>query len=377
MVKTTGTLFLGASLFALSEASAVAVSKEVKGSSCAVPDYSKSDCGYWGIDQGACEAKGCCWSPAGTNSQTPWCFHPQKTTDGYSLSKLVETETGYKAELNLVGSGSSTYGPDIKKLSLEVVFETEDTVRVKITDAAKPRWEVPESVLPRPHASKKPAASNLKFSYTEAPFSFEITRAADGKSLFKLGDSFTFKDQYLEIPTAIDEKAKTFGLGESARLNHALQSGHTYTMWAADIPSIVFEKNLYGSFPFYVQMVDGQAHGVMLLNSNGMDVSLQQKELTFKTIGGIVDLYVFNGPTPADVVRQYTAIVGRPAMQAYWSLGFHNCKVRLLILNLFYFCSFVVLMFQPVIIFVALFCSLVFTNFVLCVFVTVRIQVSG
>jgi alpha-glucosidase (family GH31 glycosyl hydrolase) len=97
-------------------------------------------------------------------------------------------------------------------------------------------------------------------------------------------------------------------------------------MWAADIAALSFDKNLYGSFPFYLQMVNGLAHGAMLMNSNGMDVVLESNSLTFKTVGGVFDLYVFAGSTPTEVVSQYTDIVGRPTMMPYWSLGFHNCK---------------------------------------------------
>merc|ERR1712000_699023 len=62
------------------------------------------------------------------------------------------------------------------------------------------------------------------------------------------------------------------------------------------------------------------------LNSNGMDIRLNDDSLTFSVIGGVVDLYVFSGSTPAAVSAQYTSVVGRPVMMPYWSLGFHNCK---------------------------------------------------
>jgi hypothetical protein len=47
----------------------------------------KVDCGYPGVDQNACESKGCCWVPVseeenqlflainGSQNDTPWCFN--------------------------------------------------------------------------------------------------------------------------------------------------------------------------------------------------------------------------------------------------------------------------------------------------------------
>lgn len=62
-------------------------------------------------------------------------------------------------------------------------------------------------------------------------------------------------------------------------------------------------------------------------NVHILDVILQPTPaVTFRTIGGIFDIYFFLGPTPADVVKQYSEIVGKPFMPPYWSLGFHLCR---------------------------------------------------
>jgi alpha-glucosidase (family GH31 glycosyl hydrolase) len=60
-----------------------------------------------------------------------------------------------------------------------------------------------------------------------------------------------------------------------------------------------------------------------------MDVYLGESSLTYKTTGGVIDLYVFAGSTPAAVVQQLTSVVGRPAMVPYWSLGFRKYLILL------------------------------------------------
>lgn len=58
-----------------------------------------------------------------------------------------------------------------------------------------------------------------------------------------------------------------------------------------------------------------------------LDVILQPTPaLTVRSIGGVFDMYILMGPTPADVVMQYSQIVGKPFMPPYWSLGFHLCR---------------------------------------------------
>jgi alpha-glucosidase (family GH31 glycosyl hydrolase) len=75
-------------------------------------------------------------------------------------------------------------------------------------------------------------------------------------------------------------------------------------------------KNLLGVHPFHINLElnkTGQTnvHGQFILNANAMDVNLQPlPALTYITIGGIIDLYVFTGPTVQNVIQQYWDVIG-------------------------------------------------------------------
>ena len=51
-----------------------------------------------------------------------------------------------------------------------------------------------------------------------------------------------------------------------------------------------------------------------------------QGGLTLRTLGGIIDVYVFTGPNPVQVIEQYVSLIGRPFLPPFWSLGFHLCR---------------------------------------------------
>jgi len=245
-------------------------------SSCSVSNADKKDCGYAGIDETGCLQKSCCWDPQSQGSSTPWCFYADDSGGGgggsttynsYDLFGYNETANGFEAKLTKTpGTETSTYGADITNLSLTVVYESAQIVRVKMTSADSTRWEVPQSVLPRTDATTSPAVKDYEFRYTESPFTFEVVRVSDGAVIFSSSANLLFKDQYLELTTAVSPDAKIFGLGESARLDHALTRDKTYTGWASDTPALLKNINLYGSYPFYLQLLDGAASGAVLMN---------------------------------------------------------------------------------------------------------------
>ncbi|ESP05177.1 hypothetical protein LOTGIDRAFT_102400, partial [Lottia gigantea] len=135
-----------------------------------------------------------------------------------------------------------------------------------------------------------------------------------------------FADQFLQISTKLPSTS-IYGFGEN--LHHSFRhdlSFETWSMFSRDQPTK--HLNHYGVHPFYVGMEDdGKAHGVLLLNSNAQDYSFTPLPmLTYRTIGGILDFYIFMGPTPENVIQQYTKAIGRPMMPPYWSLGFQLCR---------------------------------------------------
>ncbi len=65
-----------------------------------------------------------------------------------------------------------------------------------------------------------------------------------------------------------------------------------------------------------------------MLNSNAMDIDLQPlPALTYTTIGGIVDLYIFTGPTAEEVIEQYWNVIGvRMLVKAMMSHLIHSFR---------------------------------------------------
>lgn len=110
-------------------------------------------------------------------------------------------------------------------------------------------------------------------------------------------------------------------------------------------------SNLYGAQPFYLdtryyEAFNGKprnpvkssqapsskkyisySHGVFLRNAHGQEVKLQSQSLTWRTIGGSIDLYFYAGPSAIEVTQSYlNSTVGLPAMQQYFTLGYHQCR---------------------------------------------------
>ncbi|XP_032472675.1 lysosomal alpha-glucosidase isoform X1 [Phocoena sinus] len=293
---------------------------------CDLPPDGRFDCAPdKAITQEQCEARGCCYMPArwppGTQMGQPWCFFPPNYPS-YRLENLTTTETGYTA--TLIRATPTFFPKDIMTLRLDVLMETESRLHFTIKDPANQRYEVP---LETPRVRSQAPSTLYSVEFSEEPFGVIMRRKLDGRVLLNTTVApLFFADQFLQLSTSLPSQHIT-GLAEHLGPLMLSTNWTKVTLWNRDVAPTP-DVNLYGSHPFYLGLEDGGlAHGVFLLNSNAMDVVLQPSPaLSWRSTGGILDVYIFLGPEPKSVVRQYLDIVGYPFMPPYWGLGFHLCR---------------------------------------------------
>ncbi|RLN20986.1 hypothetical protein BBJ28_00008056 [Nothophytophthora sp. Chile5] len=298
-------------------------------------------------DRDTCLSAGCCFDDGE-------CFQPM--ADGYELLTLDETPGGWRGTLVLRQGHSGPFGNDVPLLELYVTRESPRHVRIRITDLAFPRYEVPGLPV-RPESEDEEdteTASDYEVHFTSWPFGVAVTRRHSGEVLFNstppveredegaIFSGLVFENQFLELSTQLsmgsdNEEPLLYGLGERVgpvRL-HADSEGDHYPMFArapnTSVPAHTRSggDNLYGVHPFVLQLEGrdaGRAHGIFMLSSNALEAVTRRDALTFRLTGGVLDVFVFSGPSPQDVVEEYTRVVGRPALPPYWALGYHVGK---------------------------------------------------
>lgn len=135
-----------------------------------------------------------------------------------------------------------------------------------------------------------------------------------------------YTDRFIQISSNLPSQI-VYGLGEHKGSLRRSMNFSRFTFYNED-RAPAYDARLYGTHPLYINIEnDGNANGMWLLNSNAMDIILQPTPaITYRPVGGILDFFLFLGPTPAEVVKQYQHIVGRPKMVPYWGLGYHLCR---------------------------------------------------
>ncbi|KAK6387917.1 hypothetical protein LTR65_008372 [Meristemomyces frigidus] len=294
------------------------------------------------------------------NIKDPNAKQAQALCPGYTASAVERTANGFTAKLTLAGDACNVYGTDIEELLLEVDTQTAHRLRVSIQPAYLDssnisQYILPDELVPLPQQGVVQSDTqdiDLQFSYSNEPsFSFKVVRKSTGDVLFDTtGSVLVYENQFIEFVSQLPENYNLYGMGERI---HGLRLGNNFTatFYAADSGDNI-DANIYGNHPFYLDTryyeVDEEtgertlittqntsassnyeslSHGVYMRNSHGMEALMLPTNLTWRALGGSIDLYIFDGPTQEAVTKQYqVGAIGLPAMQQYFTFGFHQCR---------------------------------------------------
>ncbi|CAO2648181.1 Nn.00g074480.m01.CDS01 [Neocucurbitaria sp. VM-36] len=265
---------------------------------------------------------------------------------GYQASNLVQTGSGFTADLTIAGANCQAFGNDIADLILEVNYQAKERLNIRIYPKhiapTNSSWFIlPSDLVDQPQWDGKTTAdsSDLNFDWSNDPsFQFKISRASTGEELFSTyGHVIVYEDQFLELVTNMVEDYNVYGLAENVH-DFRLGNNHTQTFYAVDAGNSV-DRNVYGVIPFYQETrygmngSDTTAHGVYARNAHGQEWLLRQDTITYRTLGGSFDLYFLSGQKDDGSSSALTTIsqfhlgcIGTTAMQMYWTFGFHQAR---------------------------------------------------
>jgi alpha-glucosidase len=123
----------------------------------------------------------------------------------------------------------------------------------------------------------------------------------------------------------LDSPADEAWLGFGEKVGALDKRGMRFVFWNTDVlPHHPDTDPLYQSIPFSMGLREGIAWGFFLDESWRLEVDVAADDpsrVRWESSGPELDAYLIAGPMPADVVKRYTALTGRPPLPPLWSLG--------------------------------------------------------
>lgn len=277
-----------------------------------------------------CNHRGCVWNDR-LSEKAPKCSFPDDL-ENYVVVSISPFEKHSSQIILNKTSRQSGFQDDVQEVLVTVIGLDDDTIRIRVTDKARKRWEPPLLTLLDSVSFNE--ANDPKYNITADDQGLRITRKNSDTLIFETSwRRLIFADRFIELTSTVSSTS-LYGLGESMNPHEKsvaeLQDPNERKNYLFLNYGTAASKSSYGSHPFYLMYESDkadEAHGVLLLNSNSMDITFTQTPaLTYRTIGGILDFLIFMGPTALHVLEQKAKVIGQAPMPPYWSLGFHLCR---------------------------------------------------
>ncbi|KAK7410934.1 hypothetical protein VNO78_02172 [Psophocarpus tetragonolobus] len=172
----------------------------------------------------------------------------------------------------------------------------------------------------------------------EERFRSHTDRRPYGPQSISFDVSFYSADFVYGIP----ERASSLALKPTRGPN--VDHSEPYRLFNLDVFEYLHDSpfGLYGSIPFMLSHGSTRgSSGFFWLNAAEMQIDVlapgwdadssialpsHRIDTFWMAEAGVVDAFFFIGPSPKDVLRQYTAVTGTPSMPQLFSIAYHQCR---------------------------------------------------
>lgn len=221
----------------------------------------------------------------------------------------------------------------------EITALRPDVLRVRISSTAQLPEDASWAVVSEAHRSTAPVTLDNTAStialHTSA-VAAELSRAdltltihdSTGRTLLHDAHSVCFTGRAFRVSETMPTDEHYFALGD--KTGPFDRRGQAFELWNTD--AYRFQEStdpLYKAIPFFISFRAGAAAGVFLDNTwrSSFDFGKAAQDVySFGAADGPLDYYIFAGPTPRDVVEQYTWLTGRPPLPPLWMLGYQQSR---------------------------------------------------
>ena len=221
----------------------------------------------------------------------------------------------------------------------EITALRPDVLRVRISSTAHLPEDASWAVVPEAHRSIASVTIDNTASTTTlrtSAITADLNRAdltltihdSTGRTLLHDAHSVCFTGGAFRVAESMPDDEHYFALGD--KTGPFDRRGQSFELWNTD--AYRFQEStdpLYKAIPFFLAFRAGAAFGVFLDNTwrSSFDFGKDaQNVYSFGAVDGPLDYYIFAGPTPRDVVEQYTWLTGRPPLPPLWMLGYQQSR---------------------------------------------------
>lgn len=237
----------------------------------------------------------------------------------------------------IVRNTTENLEPDYIRVSYEQLDE--HLLNVYYEDPTVDRWEVPDyGNDDDPYSDASDAITPKQFDPIISVFDRKFEWAFKGKTNEAIISTencrLQFFDKYIEFEARV-QSDYIYGMGERQE-SFALKNDN-YSLWNRDVTYDYgqgdTERGMFSSHPFFLNRLKNKKDfiAVYMRNSNAMLFSLWHTHvngtfINYKTIGGLIDLYLFHSADPDYLIKKYHSVIGRPYLPPLWAMGLQQAR---------------------------------------------------